>query len=128
MPRVSFIVTAYNVASYIAVAIQSALDAVPEGAEIIVVDDGSKDMTPVVLRALCDSFAGNAALGRSVIVPLTFSHNTIGGTATAGNFGMDHATGDIVVLLDGDDWVIPEALQRALARMEAENLDILVTD
>ncbi len=122
-PAVSVIITAYNVASYIAVAVQSAIDALPEDTEIIVVDDGSRDMTPALVRALAESFAG-----RALIRPLTFSQNTIGGTATAANFGMDHATGDIVVFLDGDDWVIPHALRRALDRMKADKLEMLVTD
>lgn len=122
-PAVSVIITAYNVASYIAVAVQSAMDALPEDAEIIVVDDGSRDMTPVLLRALAASFAG-----RAQIRPLTFSQNTIGGTATAANFGIEHARGEIVVFLDGDDWVIPHALRRALDRMRADKLDMLVTD
>lgn len=122
-PGVSVIITAFDVASYIAVAVQSAMDALPEDAEIIVVDDGSRDMTPALLGALTESFAG-----RAQIRPLTFSQNTIGGTATAANFGMDHATGEIVVFLDGDDWVIPHALRRALDRMRADKLDLLVTD
>lgn len=122
-PTVSFIVTAYNVASYIAVAIQSAIDAVPDGAEIIVVDDGSKDLTPNILRELQASY-----FGKVNIRALTFSQNTIGGTATAANFGMDFATGQIIVFLDGDDWVIPHTLRRALDRMQRGQLDMLVCD
>ena len=123
MPRVSFVVTAYEVAPWIATAVQSARDTGGD-AEILVVDDGSGDMTPNIVRAL----GAMRTAGDAPVIPLTFSRNTVGGTGSAGNFGLDHATGEILVLLDGDDWALPGPLARAIARLGDEGLDLLVTD
>ena len=106
---------------------QSARDTIRIGdgwsAEILVVDDGSDDKTGLILDALADRFSGD--LPPRIV---RFAQNTIGGAATASNYGLDHARGDLIVFIDGDDWVCPEALARAIAAMRAGGFDLLVTD
>jgi hypothetical protein len=41
---------------------------------------------------------------------------------------MDLARGEIVVFVDGDDWVIPHNLKEAVGRLAASSHDFLVTD
>ena len=74
--------------------------------ELIVVDDGSSDSTPEILERL----ASNDPRLRVVTLSRPFGHQT---ALTA---GLDHATGDAVVMIDADlqdpPEVIPELLDR----------------
>ncbi len=108
MSRISVILTCYNVQDYVATAMQSVLDCGFDDLELIVVDDCSSDRTRVVLDAVK---AANPAV---TIKPIYFSSNTVGGVASAANMGMDVATGEVVIFVDGDDWVIPHALREAV--------------
>ncbi len=53
-PMLSVVIPAYNVAAYIEAAVESALDQTFRDLEVIVVDDGCTDETPVVLAALAE--------------------------------------------------------------------------
>ncbi|WP_417475696.1 glycosyltransferase family 2 protein [Leisingera sp.] len=122
MTRVSAIVTAFNVESYIATAIQSIIDTGFEDLELIVVDDGSTDAT----RRVIDVITSSAARERVHCVPIYFANNTVGGVASAANTGLDHASGDVVVFVDGDDWVLPHNLRAAVKMQLNSKADFTV--
>jgi glycosyltransferase involved in cell wall biosynthesis len=105
-PRVSVIVTAYNLARYLPAALDSALAQESPGGpiQIIVVDDGSTDDTQEVLVAYADR------------VEVIRQDN--GGLVKAVDAGLAAARGDYVALLDADDeW------PRDRLRRHAEILD-----
>lgn len=91
IPRVSAVVTAYNVGPYIARAIDSALavDWPADHLEIVVVDDGSTDETPEILRGYGDRIRVISQPNR--------------GFNAAMSAGIEAATGDVIAILDGDD-------------------------
>lgn len=122
-PSVSVIVTCYNVEAYVATAMQSVIDADLPDLELIVVDDGSKDMTRNVIDATAQAIGDRARIRTAY-----FRANTPGGVATAANFGLDLAKGDLIVFVDGDDWVLPRGLARAVTRLIETGDDMLVTD
>lgn len=95
MPKLSVIVTAYNIENYLAQCLDSVVGQTLDDIEIIVVDDGSTDGTVQIIR--------NYAERDSRIRPILFQENTIGGVASAANAGLDMATGDYVGFADGDD-------------------------
>lgn len=123
MPKVSAILTTYNVDAYVATSIQSIIDTGFEDLEVLVVDDGSVDYTRAIIHELIETFRD-----RVEIRPIFFSRNTIGGVATAANFGLSEAKGDIIVFVDGDDWVIPSTLKRAVSFLENSDHDFILTD
>jgi dolichol-phosphate mannosyltransferase len=82
----------------------AALDGVPF--ELVVVDDGSRDATPVVL----DRLAASDPRVRVVYLSRSFGHQT---ALTA---GLDHARGNAIVMLDGDLQDPPEVIPRLLER------------
>jgi glycosyltransferase involved in cell wall biosynthesis len=90
-PRVSVIVTAYNLATYLPAALESALAQESPGGpiQIIVVDDGSTDNTQEVLAAYADR------------VEVIRQDN--GGLVKAVDTGLAAVRGDYVALLDADD-------------------------
>ena len=88
---VSVVVPAYNEQDVIARTVQSLLEQEPPVHEVICVDDGSRDQTLEVLRALFD---------RNPRVRIFSKAN--GGKASALNLGFAEARGDVVVALDSD--------------------------
>src|ERR1700744_6122202 len=91
-PRVTALIDTYNHEQYISQTVQSVLDQdfSPEELEIVVVDDGSTDGT----ASIVESFAPRVKLIRK----------KNGGQASAFNTGFAASTGEIVAILDGDDW------------------------
>lgn len=88
LPFVSVIVPAYNEEKVIENTIKSLMGLSYSNKEIIIVDDGSKDQTLQIARRFQNS-----------IVVL---HKENGGKSSALNFGVEHAKGEIVVIVDAD--------------------------
>jgi glycosyltransferase involved in cell wall biosynthesis len=107
-PAVSVLVDTYNHERFIEQALVSVIeqDFSATDMEIIVVDDGSTDRTPDIVR----KFAPRARLLRK----------TNGGQASAFNAGIPEARGEIVAFLDGDDWWEREKLTRVSEAMAAD--------
>src|ERR1700693_1830525 len=108
IPRVSVLIDTYNHERFIERAITSVLDqAMPlDDVEILVVDDGSTDRTPELVRR----FEPRVRLIRK----------PNGGQASAFNAGIPECRGEIVAFLDGDDWWAPQKLRRILEAMEQD--------
>lgn len=96
-PRISVVVCNYNYAQYIAQAIESVLSQRYAAHELIVVDDGSTDDSVSVIQR----YAGHG-------VELVQQEN--GGQVAAYNAGLLRCCGDVVLFLDADDALLPEAL------------------
>jgi polyisoprenyl-phosphate glycosyltransferase len=91
------------------------LDAVPGGPhEVIFVDDGSADRS----LALLEEAAARDPRIRVVSLSRNFGHQA------AICAGLDHATGDLVVVMDADLQDIPEAIPQFLAK-RAEGFDVV---
>lgn len=98
MLNVSVIIPNFNYGRFIGRAIDSALAQTHARKQIIVVDDGSTDNSPGIIRSYADR-----------IQPL-FKAN--GGMGSTYNAGFPLADGDVVVFLDSDDMLHPAALER----------------
>src|SRR5580692_8444759 len=91
-PLVSVLIDTYNHERFIEKAIVSVLEQDFPAAqrEILVVDDGSTDLTPEIVR----KFEPHVRVMRK----------ENGGQASAFNAGIPECKGEIVAFLDGDDW------------------------
>ncbi len=97
-PLFSIVIACYNQEGFVREAVESALSQGFPDKEVIVVDDASKDATADVLRTFGDS--------------ITFAGLTVNGGAVAGrNHGATLAKGKYIVFLDGDDVLMPGALE-----------------
>ena len=104
------IIPAYNAAAFIAEALLSVLAQTSPVDEVIVVNDGSSDGTRDVVAGFQDRFGG-----RLVIVDQANA-----GVAAARNAAYRRASGDLVAMLDADDYYLPPFLataRRAFALM-----------
>jgi glycosyltransferase involved in cell wall biosynthesis len=106
-PFVSVLIDTYNHERFIEQAIVSVLeqDFPASDREILVVDDGSADGTPEIVR----KFAPQVRLLRK----------ENGGQASAFNAGIPECKGEIIAFLDGDDWWAPGKLSRVAGLMQA---------
>jgi glycosyltransferase involved in cell wall biosynthesis len=103
-PLVSIIIPVYNSAAYLEDALRSALEQDYENKEIIVVDDGSTDSTPTILRRFEDR--------------VTILSQSNAGPGVARNRGLKHAKGTYIAFLDADDWWMPEKLRWQVEYLE----------
>ena len=106
-PSISVLIDTYNHEQFIAQAINSVLeqDISMADVEIIVVDDGSTDRTPEIIR------------GFEPRVRVVSKSN--GGQASAFNAAISQCHGEIIAFLDGDDWWEKEKLRAVLREFEA---------
>jgi glycosyltransferase involved in cell wall biosynthesis len=97
MPKFSIIITSYNQKAFIRDAVDSALAQSSPGKEVIVIDDGSKDGSRNVLAEYGDTIKLKALESNE-------------GASAARNWGASLASGNFFVFLDGDDILLPWAL------------------
>lgn len=93
-PELSVIVPAYNVCDYIEKCLDSIVSSTYNNIEVIVVDDGSTDTT----GQICDRYSQNDNR-------VNVLHKENGGLVSARKFGINHAHGDFIAFVDGDDYV-----------------------
>jgi glycosyltransferase involved in cell wall biosynthesis len=91
-PKVSVVIPAYNIRSYIEEALGSLERQSFKEFEALVVDDGSTDDTAELVKPFCQ---------RDSRFQLLQKPN--GGLSSARNYGIRHARGEYIALLDGDD-------------------------
>ena len=100
-PKASIIIRNYNYAEFLRDALDSALIQTYPLVEVIVVDDGSTDDSRDIL---------NSYSGRCLVV---LQDN--GGEGSAINAGFAVAKGDIVLFLDSDDVLAPDAVSQIVS-------------
>lgn len=113
-PDLSVIIPVYNLEDYLAPMLKSLQeqDIGEYTVEIIFVLNNCTDRSEDVIRA-----SG---------LECTILNCTTQGCGPARNMGMDHATGEYIWFMDGDDWLLSTtAIREALDKAKAEHLDIL---
>jgi glycosyltransferase involved in cell wall biosynthesis len=106
VPSVDIVVNNHNYARFVSEAVESALAQTHEGVTVIVVDDGSTDGSQDVIRSFGER-----------IVPVLKEN---GGQASAFAAGLAVSRGEIVIFLDADDMLAPDAAERIAAAFRAE--------
>jgi glycosyltransferase involved in cell wall biosynthesis len=103
---VSIVIPCHNQGRFLSEAIESATRQTHPALEIIVVDDGSTDDTSQIA-------------GRFASVQRVRQANR--GAPAARNAGLEKATGELVLFLDADDRLLPDAISRGVAALEAHS-------
>ena len=115
-PRVSIITAVYNGARTIRETIASVRAQSEPAWEHLIVDDGSTDATAAVVRAGADA-------------RIAYHYQPHAGRSAARNRALDLARGELVLFLDADDWLVPQALRDHLAFFAARpEVDVSVSD
>ncbi len=110
---ISTVIPTFNVAAHLAQAIGSVLEQSRQPTEIIVVDDCSTDGTGDVARSFQDPR----------IKVLSTPKNS--GSATARNIAIRAATGDLIAMLDGDDYWLRDHLEVVAGLLDQHSTAVL---
>jgi glycosyltransferase involved in cell wall biosynthesis len=97
-PKVSILITVYNLSSYIRETIDSAISQDYENIEIVISDDASLDNSAEIIKEYQDKYP------QQIVAILNEKNNGITRNA---NIALQNATGDLIAMLDGDDVYLP---------------------
>ncbi len=107
LPVVTVLVTSYNHERFIEESILSVINQNYPNIQLIVIDDGSSDSSPDIIKHLANSHGFKYVLQQNV------------GLAAALNRGISLAEGKYFVMLSADDVALPSRLKKQVAVLEA---------
>lgn len=100
MPQISVIVPIYNAEKYIGYTIDSILQQSFKDFELLLVDDGSTDLSSTIIDNYCKKDSR-----------IRCFHKVNSGVSSTRNYGLDNARGEYVCFLDSDDYMYPDNLE-----------------
>src|SRR5689334_11102780 len=115
VPRVTVVTPVYNGAAFLREAIDSILQQTFTDFEYLIIDDGSTDATPDLLREAA------RVDGRIRVVT-----REAAGVAVARNTGLSLARADLIAHQDADDLSLPDRLARQVAFLDAHPEVVMV--
>lgn len=99
--KVSIVLPVYNGAQYLRQSIESCLEQTHKNLELVVVDDGSTDETPLIVAEYVKH--------DSRIIPIRNERNL--GLPGALNVGFTHTTGKLLTWTSHDNYYVPQAIE-----------------
>lgn len=112
---ISIISPVYNTAPYLKQCIESVIIQSVTDWELIIVDDGSSDGSQEIIKEYCNKDTR-----------ISFYQSNSGCVSIARNLGIEHSTGDWILFLDSDDYLLPDCLQNFLnATSEYPEADVI---
>lgn len=114
--KVSVIVPVYNAEKYISKCFDSLVNQSLKDIEIIVIDDGSTDKTPEIIK--------DYASKDERIKIITQTNQKQG---AARNRGLEIAQGEYVTFVDADDWIDGDYLEKMYIYAHADNADLAIS-
>lgn len=100
-PKVSVIIPCYNIEQHLPKCIESILNQSFDDFELLLINDGSTDDTKVV----CESYAKQDSR-------IKVFHQKNAGVSAARNLGLQQATGDLLIFIDGDDYIKKDYIEQ----------------
>ena len=117
MPKVSVIIPVYNVEEYLRECLESVINQTLKDIEIICVDDGSTDGSPIIL----DEYAARDNR-------IKVFHKENGGYGKAMNFGIDNSTGEYIGIVEPDDYIESEMYATLYEKAKENDVDFVKSD
>lgn len=115
--KISIIVPVYNVEHELSRCVDSILNQSYTNIEVILVDDGSTDRCP----SICDAFVMKDRRVRVI-------HKPNGGLSSARNSGLREASGEWILYVDSDDYILNDSCERLIAVGAKYDCDIVSAD
>lgn len=116
--KISIIIAMYNIQDYIIPCLESCVkqqDVAPEDYEVIIVNDGATDKSPLLVQ----DYITNKPNFRMVTRPN-------GGLSAARNTGLDDAKGEYVWFVDGDDAIALDAISVLMRNIQESHCDAYI--
>lgn len=118
MPKVSVIVPFYNVENYIEKCLETLVNQTLEDIEIILVNDGSKDNSKVIVQKYIKKYPEK----------IVYLEKENGGLSDARNYGIPYAKGEYIAFLDSDDYVEKDMYKTMYEIAKNEDSDMVECD
>ena len=115
--KVSVIIPVFNTERYLVESIGSITNQTLRDIEILIVDDGSDDGSPSLLKKMSEEDSR---------IRIFTQPNS--GQSIARNSAINHAKGEYIYFMDSDDILSLDALERCYNRAEKESLDLITFD
>lgn len=116
---ISIIIPVYNVEKYLSRCLDSIFSQRFSGTfEVIAVDDGSTDSSLEILN----QYAQNENRLQVIV------HSENKKLSVARRTGMDASTGDYIMHMDSDDWILPDTLEILYTKCKETDADVVVFD
>lgn len=113
--HISVIVPVFNVEDKISRCIDSILSQTLSDYELILVDDGSNDLSGII----CDEYAKNDKR-------ITVIHQENRGVSNARNVGIQHSKGTFISFVDSDDFIEPQYLEVMLDSIVKQQAELAI--
>ena len=113
--KVSVIVPVYNVENYIAKCLDSLVNQTLKDIEIIVINDGSPDNSEEIIKKAQEKYKN-----------IIYLKKENGGVSSARNYGLKKATGEYIYFLDGDDYLLNDALENFYNKAKSGDFDMVI--
>jgi glycosyltransferase involved in cell wall biosynthesis len=110
LPTVSVITLTFNHEKYMDECIRSVLNQTIKEWEMIIIDDGSVDRTPNIIQQYDDPR----------IIYIRKEHRGIERLGESYNYVLERCKGDFVLILEGDDFIPPNRMERQLSSFRNE--------
>lgn len=110
---ISVIIPIYNIENYIEECVNSVINQLYRDIEIVLVDDGSTDKS----GQICDKYA-------QIDNRIKVVHKKNEGLVRTRKTGLQEANGNLIVYVDGDDWIEPNMIGRLYEIMLENDVDI----
>lgn len=114
-PLISIVVPVYNVELYLRECVESLINQSYPNLEIVLVDDSSTDSS----LSICREY-------QKKDTRIKVLHKQNGGAASARNYGLDSVSGDYICLIDSDDIVASDYVEKLLSVLINNQADIAV--
>ena len=111
-PVLSLLIPIYNVQRYLRECLDSAMAQTLKDIEIICINDGSTDNSPAIIREYME------LSGRVKMIDKVNS-----GYGDSMNHGLEMARGKYVGILESDDFMAPDALEKLVSAADSNNAD-----
>ena len=113
---VTIAIASYNNSQYIERCIDSVINQTYKNLEVLIVDDGSTDETPIIIDRIA------AEDNRVVVV-----HQVNAGPGVARNAGINLARGDYLLFLDSDDMIDCDFISKMYEAASTGNYDMITS-
>ena len=114
---VSIIIPIYNLEKYIKHCLESVVNQTYKELEIICIDDGSTDGSAEIIKSMAEN---------DPRIKYIYQENA--GVSAARNKGLDTATGEYVMFVDGDDYINLHMVERFVLESKKFGADVVCSD
>lgn len=115
--KVSVIIAVYNTEAYLEKCIDSVMSQDYQDIELILVDDGSTDRSPVIMEEYKNRYPGK----------ITVLKKENGGQASARNLALRNITGRYLTFMDSDDYIAPDYISTLVSAATENDSDAVIS-